>query len=131
MDLALRRRFLWLNLYPRPESLQQWLDRLGNNPVGFKASSLAECNDLLAKRGIPAEQHIGHALFMIQETSSDDGFRAQDIPLTEKHLRRVVQFSVIPYVRELFTNQFGVADEEIVNQMRDILLKCLSTVPQR
>jgi hypothetical protein len=130
MDLALRRRFLWLNLYPQPESLQQWLDRLGNNPVGFKASSLAECNDLLAKRGIPAEQHIGHALFMIQETSSDDGFLAHDIPLTEKHLRRVVQFSVIPYVRELFTTQFGIADEEIVNQMRDILLKRLSTVPE-
>ena len=79
MDLALRRRFLWLNLYPQPEALQRWLDRLGNNPVGFMASSLAECNELLAKRGIPAEQHIGHALFMIQETSADDGFPAQDL----------------------------------------------------
>jgi len=131
MDLALRRRFLWLNLYPHAESLQRWLDRLGNNPVGFNASSLAECNELLAKRGVPAEQHIGHALFMIQETSSDDGFLAQDIPLTEKHLRRVVQFSVIPYIRELFTTQFGMVDEEIVNQMRSILLKCLSAEPDK
>jgi len=131
MDLALRRRFLWLNLYSHPNALQRWLDRLGNNPVGFKSSSLAECNELLAKRGIPAEQHIGHALFMIQETSADDSFLAQDLPLTEKHLRRVVQFSVIPYIRELFTTQCGMADEEIVGQMRNILLKCLSSAADR
>jgi 5-methylcytosine-specific restriction endonuclease McrBC GTP-binding regulatory subunit McrB len=129
MDLALRRRFLWLNLYPQRESLQRWLDRLGNNPVGFKGSSLAECNELLARRGIPEEQHIGHALFMIQEPSADESVPEADIPLTEKQLRQVVQFSVIPYIRELFTTQFGMADEGILNQMRDILLKCLGTAP--
>jgi len=118
-----------LNLYPQPAALQQWLDRPGNNPVGFKASSLAECNDLLAKRGIPEEQHIGHALFMIQEASTDDGFVAEDVPLTEKHLRRVVQFSVIPYIRELFTTQFGMADEDMMGQIRNILLKCLVATP--
>jgi hypothetical protein len=129
LDLALRRRFLWLNLYPQPAALQQWLDRPGNNPAGFKASSLAECNNLLAKRGIPEEQYIGHALFMIQEASTDDGFVAADVPLTEKHLRRVVQFSVIPYIRELFTTQFGMADEDMMGQIRNILLKCLAPIP--
>ena len=129
MDLALRRRFLWLNLYPQPDALQRWLERPGNNPLGFKGSSLAECNELLAKRGIPAEQHIGHALFMIQETSGDDSFLGQDLPLTEKHLRRVVQFSVIPYIRELFITHFGMADEEIVDQVRNTLLKCLISAP--
>ena len=129
MDLALRRRFLWLNLHPQPEALQRWLDRQGNNPIGFKASALAECNDLLAKRGIPSEQHVGHALFMIQESSAEDEAVAKDVPLTEKHLRRVVQFSVIPYVRELFTTQFGQTEEELVEQMRAILMKCVTVVP--
>ena len=128
MDLALRRRFLWLNLHPQPKALQRWLDRVGNNPVGFKASSLAECNELLAQRKIPVEQHIGHALFMMQKSSGDDTFLSQDVPLTENQLRQVVEFSVIPYVRELFTTHFGQTDNDIIiDQMRSILLKCTST----
>jgi uncharacterized protein (DUF2461 family) len=131
MDLALRRRFLWLNLHSQPDSLQRWLDRLGNNPVGFKGSALAECNDLLAKRGIPPEQHIGHALFMVQESDTDDEMSLpEDIPLTEKHLRRTVQFSVLPYVRELFTTQFGQVDEELLGQIRNTLLSCLNAAPE-
>lgn len=127
MDLALRRRFLWLNLHAQPDALQRWLDRVGNNPVGFKSSALEECNGLLAKRGIPPEQHIGHALFMVQESDVDDETGvAQDIPLTEKHLRRIVQFSVLPYVRELFATQFGQIDEELIGVIRSNLLSCLN-----
>ena len=48
MDLALRRRFLWLDLYPDVKALKSWLDRPGNNPVGFSAESLAECNTVLS-----------------------------------------------------------------------------------
>jgi hypothetical protein len=127
MDLALRRRFLWLNLYSQPDALQRWLDRVGNNPVGFKSSALAACNDLLAKRGIPTEQHIGHALFMVQESDTDDETEvAHDIPLTVKHLRRTVLFSVVPYVRELFTTQFGQGDEELIGLICNTLLSCLN-----
>lgn len=127
MDLALRRRFLWLNLYPQPDALQRWLDRVGNNPVGFKSSTLEECNGLLAKRGIPPEQHVGHALFMAQDWDADEETGiAQDIPLTEKHLRRIVQFSVLPYVRELFATQFGQVDDELVGVIRSNLLSCLN-----
>jgi len=130
MDLALRRRFLWLNLYSQPDALQRWLDRVGNNPVGFKSSALADCNDLLAKRGIPPEQHIGHALFMVQESDTDDETSVpEDIPLTEKHLRRTVQFSVIPYVRELFTTQFGQVDEGLIGLIHNTLLSCLNAAP--
>jgi 5-methylcytosine-specific restriction endonuclease McrBC GTP-binding regulatory subunit McrB len=126
MDLALRRRFFWLNLYPQPDALQRWLDRTGNNPVGFKASSLAACNESLMNRGIPPEQHIGHALFMVQESDTDDETAMpQDIPLTEKHLRRIVQFSVVPYVRELFTTQFGQVDDEIIRLLCANLLGCV------
>jgi hypothetical protein len=103
---------------------------VGNNPVGFKSSALADCNDLLAKRGIPPEQHIGHALFMVQESDTDDETSVpEDIPLTEKHLRRTVQFSVIPYVRELFTTQFGQVDEELIGWIRNTLLSCLNAAP--
>jgi len=127
MDLALRRRFLWLNLYPQIETLQRWLDRLGNNPIGFKSSALADCNDLLAKRGFPPEQRIGHALFMAQVSDTDDETAvAHDIPLTEKQLRRIVRFSVMPYVRELFTTQFGQMDAELIGLIRTTLLSCLN-----
>ncbi|MFO0905865.1 MAG: AAA family ATPase [Pirellulales bacterium] len=127
MDLALRRRFLWLNLHAQTDTLQRWLSRLGNNPVGFKSSTLDDCNKLLATRGIPPEQHIGHALFMAQESDVDDETGvAQDIPLTEKHLRRIVNFSVLPYVRELFATQFGQVDEKLISVIRGNLLSCLN-----
>jgi hypothetical protein len=126
MDLALRRRFLWLDLHPQVETLQTWLQRPGNNPIGFTASALARCNEVLAGRGIPPEQHIGHALFMVQESNWDDESSApNDIPLTEKHLRRIVQFSVLPYVRELFTTQFGQVDAEAIRQISGFLLSCV------
>jgi uncharacterized protein (DUF2461 family) len=126
MDLALRRRFLWLTLHAQPDALQRWLDRVGNNPVGFKSSALEDCNVLLAKRGVPPEQHIGHALFMAQESDVDNETgMAHDIPLTEKHLRRVVQFSVLPYLRELFATQFGQVDEQLIDVIRSSLLSCL------
>ena len=56
MDLALSRRFLWLNLHPQPATLDRWLKRLGNNPLGFEAASLVRCNELLNERGISPER---------------------------------------------------------------------------
>jgi hypothetical protein len=132
MDLALRRRFLWLNLYPLPEALEKWLSRTGNNPVKFQAAALRTCNELLASRGISREQHVGHALFMGQESDTDDETaQPQDIPLTKNHLRRIVRFSVLPYLRELFATQFGQVDEEVMSSIRDILLKCLEDVAEQ
>ena len=112
LDLALRRRFLWLELYPDAFALKTWLERPGNNPIKFDAASLVECNAILSNRGIPKEQHIGHALFMTQESeSSDISLIGQDVPLTERHLKRIVRFSVLPYVKELFVTQFGQVDD--------------------
>ncbi|MDB5342470.1 MAG: hypothetical protein JWP89_847 [Schlesneria sp.] len=127
MDLALRRRFTWLNLHPQPETLKRWLERVGNNPSGFQSSTLAECNELLSKRGIPPEQQIGHALFMVQESDADEeGAAPLDIPLNDKHLRRIVHFSVLPYVRELFATQFGSIDEDMVAAIRNKLMSCVN-----
>jgi hypothetical protein len=127
MDLALRRRFLWLDLHPLPDALQNWLDRPGNNPIGFNSSSLQECNELLTKVGIPSQQHIGHALFMLQGSSADDSVLPEDVPLTEKHLQRIVKFSVLPYVRELLTTQLGQANDEVVTKIGNILLAGVTT----
>ena len=100
MDLALRRRFMWLNVYPQPETLQKWLDRRGNNPLGFAAADLERCNELLAEHDIQPEQQIGHALFMLQRNDSDDQASPRlDVPLSERKLRQIVRFSVVPYVR--------------------------------
>jgi len=127
LDLAMRRRFLWLDLHPKPDTLNRWLQRAGNNPLGFKADSLVRCNELLAEHGIPAEQQIGHALFMLQRTPEDDEASPKlDTPLNEKHLRQVVQFSVLPYVRELLTMQFGQADAGLLRQISDHLLDCVN-----
>jgi MoxR-like ATPase len=126
MDLALSRRFFWLDLHPTIETLDRWLKRPGNNPLGFKASALAQCNALLAEHGIPPEQQIGHAFFMLQRTAEDeDASPDLDKPLNEKRLRQVVRFSVLPYVRELLTMQFGQADNVLLQQIATTLLACI------
>ena len=49
---------------------------------------------------------------MLQRTAEDeDASPDLDKPLNEKRLRQVVRFSVLPYVRELLTMQFGQADD--------------------
>jgi hypothetical protein len=102
IDLALRRRFFWINLLPQPDVLARWLARPGMNPAGFDAAALHACNELLGEHGVPPEQQIGHALFMGAGGATDDGEPAgADKPLTPARLRQVVQFSVLPYVREL------------------------------
>jgi hypothetical protein len=133
MDLALRRRFLWLDLHPQIDTLDRWLKRPGNNPLGFQASVLGQCNALLSEHGIPPEQQIGHALFMLQRTAEDeDASPDLDKPLNEKRLRQVVRFSVLPYVRELLTMQFGQADDVLLEQIAGTLFACISdkSMPQ-
>jgi 5-methylcytosine-specific restriction protein B len=126
LDLALQRRFLWLKLHSQPDTLDRWLKRPGNNPLGFKAASLVRCNELLAEHGIPPEQQIGHALFMLQRTAEDDETSPKlDIPLSTRQLRQVVRFSVEPYVRELLTMQFGQADPGLLQHISDLLLECV------
>jgi hypothetical protein len=127
LDLALRRRFLWLDVHPQPETLDRWLSRPGNNPLGFESTSLARCNQLLGDHGIPPEQQIGHALFMLQRTGEDDDASPKlDVPLNERKLRQIVRFSVVPYVRELLTMQFGQPDTDLLRQIEEMLLRCIN-----
>lgn len=121
MDLALRRRFLWLELLPRPDVLERWLARKGNNPVGFKAASLQQCNQILEEIGIPPEQQIGHALFMVQ-TQGDETSEPKDHPLRRELLERIVRFSIVPYLKELFLMQFGRTESAKVAQIENLLL---------
>jgi hypothetical protein len=108
LDLALRRRFFWLELFPQAETLDRWLKRPGNNPLGFEPTSLERCNQLLENRGIPPEQQIGHALFMLQRVDRDDDASPNlDVPLNERKLRQIVRYTVLPYVRELLMMQFA------------------------
>lgn len=124
MDLALRRRFLWVELVPNYQVLQTWLSRSGNNPSHFSADSLQQCNMLLADRGIPVQQHVGHALFMVQTFGSDTK-PAADKPLLPEALRRIVRFSVLPYLEELCLMQFGRPDSDLVRLAQEALLQCL------
>ena len=127
LDLALRRRFLWLDLHPQPETLDRWLKRPGNNPLGFEPTSLSRCNELLGAHGIPPEQQIGHALFMLQRIGKDDEASPKlDVPLNESKLRQIVRFSVLPYVCELLTMQFGQADPELLREIDELLLQCIN-----
>jgi 5-methylcytosine-specific restriction enzyme B len=125
LDLALRRRFLWLELLPRPDVLQKWLARTGNNPVGFSADSLRQCNDILNEMGIPPEQHIGHALFMVQ-TPGSETVEPEDRPLRRELLERIVRFSVLPYLKELFLMQFGRVDQTKIALIENILLSVVT-----
>lgn len=121
LDLALRRRFLWLELLPRTDVLQKWLSRSGNNPVGFTSSQLSQCNDILDDMGIPPDQHVGHALFMVQTPGSEMA-QPEDRPLRRELLERIVRFSVLPYLKELFLMQFGQIDKTKLALIESILL---------
>jgi hypothetical protein len=125
MDLALRRRFLWLDLLPDYAVLHAWLSRTGNNPSGFTSDALRQCNQMLEERGISPEQQIGHALFMMQ-TSGNDNEESGDKPLIAAALRRIVRYSVLPYVRELCIMQFGRPERELESQIESTLLRCVS-----
>jgi len=125
LDLALRRRFLWLDLVPDYSILRTWLGRTGNNPAKFSADSLKKCNLLLEDRGIRVEQQIGHALFMLQTFGSETQ-APKDKPLIPEALRRIVRFSVIPYVKELCVMQLGRVDAGLVTQIEQTLLACIA-----
>jgi hypothetical protein len=125
LDLALRRRFFWINLHPQPDALARWLSRPGNNPAGFDADALRTCNEMLGRFGVLPEQQVGHALFMGSSAAAEDGAGrpvTDASPLTEKRLRQVVRFSVLPYARELLTAQCGHADDEFLRQIEAVLL---------
>jgi hypothetical protein len=131
IDLALRRRFFWIDLLPQPDVLARWLSRPGNNPAGFDAAALHAVNELLGQHGVPPEQQVGHALFMGAGTTTDDGEPAgADAPLTDKRLRQVVQFSVLPYVRELARELVlghpARAPGELIARVESLLLDCLT-----
>jgi 5-methylcytosine-specific restriction protein B len=139
IDLALRRRFFWINLHPQPEVLARWLARPGNNPANFDAGALRAVNELLGERGVPPEQQVGHALFMGHAGRADDdaagtgaagGPPAVECPLTEKRLRQVVQFSVLPYVRELMRELLlspaVYATDDVLPRVEALLLDCLT-----
>ena len=49
-----------------------------------------------------------------------------DKPLVPEALKRIVRFSVLPYVRELCVMQFGRTDMELAARIEQILLSCLS-----
>jgi 5-methylcytosine-specific restriction protein B len=127
IDLALRRRFFWINLLPQPDVLARWLARPGMNPAGFDAGALRACNELLGARGVPPEQQIGHALFMGAAGAADDGEPAgAATPLTPTRLRQIIQFSVLPYVRELMRESMlarpGDSHEDLESRVETLLL---------
>ena len=125
MDLALRRRFLWLELFPDYDVLQKWLGKSGNNKCGFSSDLLRQCNQLLEEQGIQPDQQIGHALFMIQ-TFGNESQASQDKPLVAEALRRIVLYSVVPYVSELCMMQLGRIDSNLIAKIQQKLLSCLN-----
>jgi hypothetical protein len=97
------------------------------NPAGFDAAALHACNELLGHHGVPPEQQVGHALFMGAGPAGDDGEPAgADKPLTPTRLRQVVQFSVLPYVRELTRELMlthpGQPHDDIESRVETLLL---------
>lgn len=100
IDLALRRRFFFIDLLPDPDVLDAWLAAdPARNPNGLDAEALRACNVWLEQEHkIAREQQVGHALFMpASQTARGD----VAVPLTGGSIRRIVRYSVAPYVREL------------------------------
>jgi|694.fasta_scaffold82558_2 MoxR-like ATPase len=122
IDLALHRRFMWMDLNPDYKVLEKWLNKPGNNPAQFSARRLENCNRLLENHGVSKDQQIGHALFMPQ-TLGKDGVDSKDIPLIRQALRRIVLFSIVPYVKELSLMHLGRVDLKLIEQIQEILLE--------
>jgi hypothetical protein len=64
------------------------------------------------------------------QTFGSESQPSVDKPLVPEALRRIVRFSVLPYVRELCVMQFGRTDNELVSQVEAILLNCLTIADQ-
>ena len=64
------------------------------------------------------------------QTFGSESQPSVDKPLVLEALRRIVRFSVLPYVRELCVMQFGRTDNELISRVEEILLRCLTTTDQ-
>ena len=62
---------------------------------------------------------------MIQ-TFGNESQASQDKPLVAEALRRIVLFSVVPYVNELCMMQLGRVDFNLVAKIQQKLLSCLN-----
>lgn len=60
------------------------------------------------------------------QTFGSETIEAADKPLLPETLRRIVKFSVLPYVAELCLMQFGRPDLELVHHVEKALLNCLT-----
>ena len=64
------------------------------------------------------------------QTFGSESQPSVDKPLVLEARRRIVRFSVLPYVRELCVMQFGRTDNELISRVEEILLRCLTTTDQ-
>jgi hypothetical protein len=64
------------------------------------------------------------------QTFGSESQPSVDKPLVPEALRRIVRFSVVPYVRELCVMQFGRTDNDLVSQVEKTLLNCLTSNEQ-
>jgi uncharacterized protein (DUF2461 family) len=69
MDLALRRRFHFMEMQPRAEVLLGWLQ--ANGRPKYIRDVFCRLNDALRKAGIDEERLVGHAHFMSQYLGED------------------------------------------------------------
>lgn len=93
LDMALRRRFHFERLDPKPDRLEEWLTE--NCPdMTYVGELLRRLNDELEKAGIDRDRHIGHSHFMHPD-------------LDEVRLKRIWDHSVLPTLEEFF---YGNAD---------------------
>lgn len=90
LDVALRRRFAFVEFTPNPLSFMEipsWIDNVGGIPLGSLLSSL---NDRLRDEGVELDRAIGHAMLRIPTSVSD--------PIRE--LRGRFQYDIQPLVEE-------------------------------
>ena len=69
MDLALRRRFHFVEMQPRSEILLSWLQANGK-PKYFR-DIFNRLNDALGKAGVDEDRLVGHAHFMSSHLDGD------------------------------------------------------------
>ena len=108
VDLALRRRFYFVEFHPDDEPvksvLRKWLEKQGLQEMVWVADVVEEANKLLQQDDKHAA--IGPSYFMMEDLDEDD-------------VRRIWKHSVLPYIEERLFGDDNRLDEFDLDKLKD------------
>jgi len=107
MDIALRRRFMFMELMPDAKVLENCLE--GNGLKDTVLELFNKLNDAIKKEvGLGKDFQIGHSHFMVED-------------MDEQKLKTVWKYSIMPLLEEYFFNDLDRIDKLLEDPVFDIV----------